>query len=47
MKGTKAVVEMMQKRDFSLGGAWEALFDRRLGQRVEVMVKVGVSVTLI
>ena len=33
VKGTKAVTEMLQKRDFSMNDTWEALFDRRLGQR--------------
>ena len=40
VKGTKAVVEMLQKRDFSLTDTWEALFDRWLGQRVEVMIRI-------
>ena len=40
MSGTKAVTEMYQRRDFSLNDTWEALFDRRLGQRVEVMVRI-------
>ena len=31
---------MYQRRDFSLNDTWEALFDRRLGQRVEVMVRI-------
>ena len=31
---------MLQKRDFSLTDTWEALFDRRLGQRVEVMIRI-------
>jgi hypothetical protein len=44
VKGTKAVTEMLQKRDFSLGGSWETLFDRRLGHRVEVMVRVPVNI---
>ena len=40
-KGTKAVTEMLQKRDFSLSSDnWETLFDRRLGQRIELMVRV-------
>ena len=38
--GSKAVTEMYQRRDFSLNDTWEALFDRRLGQRVEVMVRI-------
>ena len=33
VKGTKAVTEMLQKRDFSMNDTWETLFDRRLGQR--------------
>ena len=31
---------MHQRRDFSINDSWEALFDRRLGQRVEVMVRI-------
>ena len=38
--GSKAVTEMYQRRDFSLNDTWEALFDRRLGQKVEVMVRI-------
>ena len=40
LSGSKAVTEMYQRRDFSLNDTWEALFDRRLGQRVEVMVRI-------
>ena len=40
VKGTKAVTEMLQKRDFSLTDSWETLFDRRLGQRIELMIRV-------
>ena len=40
VKGTKAMTEMLQKRDFSLSDSWETLFDRRLGQRIEIMVRI-------
>ena len=40
VKGTKAMTEMLQKRDFSLSDSWETLFDRRLGQRIETMVRI-------
>ena len=38
-KGTRAVAEMKQQRDFSpyrsaSSGGWEALFDRRIGHRI-------------
>ena len=31
---------MLQRRDFSVNDNWEALFDRKLGQRIEVMVRI-------
>ena len=40
VKGTKVVTELLQRRDFSLHDTWETLFDRRLGQRIEVMVRI-------
>ena len=40
-KGTRAVAEMKQQRDFSpyrsaSSGGWEALFDRRIGHRIGI-----------
>ena len=42
-KGTRAVVEMRQQRDFSplrsvASSGWEALFDRRIGHRIGELV---------
>ena len=41
-KGTRAVAEMKQQRDFSpyrsaSSGGWEALFDRRIGHRIGII----------
>lgn len=40
VKGTKVICPMFQKRDFSFNDNWEVLFDRRLGQRIETMVRI-------
>ena len=44
-KGTRAVVEMKQRRDFSplrtpSSAGWEALFDRRIGHRIELLIRI-------